>query len=106
MSESVQTCLFHCTVQCGAWAHSIIFFFHIYLLKWLHQDLRCVMWDLLLCCTDSLVVVHGFSSCSSLALECMGSLVVALHLGHPVACGILGPQLGIEPVSFALEEGS
>ena len=51
-------------------------------------------------------MVHGFSSCSSLALECMGSLVVALHLGHPVACGILVPQLGIEPVSFALEEGS
>jgi len=83
-----------------------LFFFHIYLLKWLHQDLCCVMWDLLLCCMDSLVVVCGFSSCSSMALECMGSLAVALHLSHPVACGTLVPQLGIEPVSFALEEGS
>ena len=63
------------------------------------------MRDLSLCDAGSLVVVHGFSSCSLLALECIDSLVVALHLSCPVACGILAPQLGIEPMSFALEEG-
>ena len=32
------------------------------------QAICCVMWDLLLWCTDSLVVVSRFSSCSLWAL--------------------------------------
>ena len=54
-------------------------------------------------------------SCSSQGLHCSiwdpllwhkgFSLVVALGLSCPVACGILVPQPGIEPVSAALEGG-
>ena len=44
-----------------------------------------------------------FSSCGVQALEPMGSGVAVWGLGCPVACGILVPQPGIQPVSPALE---
>ena len=50
------------------------------------QDLHCRIWD-------PLLWPKGFS------------LVVALGLSCPVACAILVPQPGIEPVSAALESG-
>ena len=47
-------------------------------------DLLCIMWGLLLWCTDSLVV---------------------LGLSGPARCGVLVPGSGIEPQSPALEGG-
>ena len=57
--------------------------------------LGCSMQDLLLRCTDYLVVprVPG----------CMDAAVVARALRCPKACGILVPQPGIEPLSPALQ---
>ena len=37
--------------------------------------------------------------CSTLALECMGSVVVAWELSSPDTCGVLLPWSGIEPMS-------
>ena len=65
-----------------------VFFFYLYLAAsgvscgmW---DLLCIMWGLLLWCTDSLVV---------------------LGLSGPAGCGVLVPGSGIEPQSPALEGG-
>ena len=52
---------------------------------------------------DLLLWLAGFSSCDAQALEHEGSVVVACKLSCPVACGILVPGPGIEPVSPALE---
>lgn len=48
------------------------------------QDPHCVMWDLLLWCTDSLVVEHGLQGAQA-------SLAVAHGLSYSGACGILVP---------------
>ena len=40
-----------------------------------------------------------------LLLGDMDFIVAVLRLSCPAACGILGPQLGIEPASQALQEG-
>ena len=69
------------------------------------QDLRCSMWNLLLWCTGSLVQCGLLSSCGTRALERAGSVVAAYGPSCPMACGILVPQLGIEPLSPALEGG-
>ena len=53
------------------------------------SGLRCDTWDLWY---------------SERAPELMGSVVVTCGLGCPVACGILLPQPGIEPMSPALED--
>ena len=53
----------------------------------------------------SVVVVRGLSSYGMRALEHVGSVVAVHGLSCPVACGILVPQLGIEPASPALEGG-
>ena len=45
------------------------------------------------------------SSCGVWALEHMGSVVAARGLSCPMACGILVPRPGIEPMSPALEGG-
>ena len=45
------------------------------------------------------------SSCDMGAPERVGLVVVVLRLSWPMACGILLPQVGIEPVSPALEGG-
>ena len=71
--------------------HSLSFFlFFIYLaasgLSLGMQDLRCIMWKLLLRRTDSLAVAHGFSSSFR-------------------ACGILVPGPGIKLTSPALPGG-
>ena len=44
-----------------------------------------------------------FSCCRALALGHMGSVVVAYSLSCPVACRILVPRPGIEPMPPALE---
>ena len=52
----------------------------------------------------SLVGVQGsVSCCGAWARECVDSLVAALGLSYPTACGILGPRSGIEASSPALE---
>ena len=50
-----------------------------------------------------LVVHGGFSSCGAWTLDYMSSVFAAFRLSFPMACGILVPQPGIEPVSPALE---
>ena len=35
-----------------------------------------------------------------LLLHCLGSLVVVCRLSCPAACGVLVPQLGMEPISL------
>lgn len=44
----------------------------------------------------------GFSSRGTKPLEHMSSIVAELGLSFPVACRILFPQIGIEPVSHEL----
>ena len=48
-------------------------------------------------CLGSVVVVRSLSSCGVQALEHVGSVVAVHGLSCPTACGILGPQPGIEP---------
>ena len=48
----------------------------------------------------SFLAVHGLSSCGTKA-----SVVVAHGLSCPVACRILVPGPGIEPMSSALQSG-
>ena len=43
--------------------------------------------------------------CAGPAAVCAGSVVAVCVLSCPVACGILGPQPGVEPMSPALEDG-
>lgn len=81
-------------LQYGAWAFS-----------------SCDAWVFLVAehrCTlqreRSVVVAHGLSSCAAQALECTGSLVVVHRFSCPVACKILIPQSGIEPMCPALED--
>ena len=58
-------------------------------------------------------MVHGLfvaargllSSCGTQALERVGSGAAAHGLSCPVACGILVPRPGIEPLSPSLEGG-
>ena len=69
---------------------------------WSMWDLRCTM--------RSFVAVHKLSSCGTRTLElwCLDSRVCRLSscgLSHSVACGILVPQPGIEPMSPALQGG-
>ena len=79
----------HCKfTDCFMLALVISFFkpFKIYLFL-AALGVSCGTWDLSLQCTDfSLVVAHGLSS--------------------PEACGILGPQAGLEPKSPALGANS
>ena len=68
-----------------------ISFFNIYLFIWPH---------------GVFVAVFGIFHCdeqTSLQLWCTGSIVEALWLSCPMACGIRVPQPGIEPASPALE---
>ena len=54
----------------------------------------------------SFLVAHELrSSCDVGAPEHVGFVLVALRLRWPMACGILLPQVGIEPISPALEGG-
>ena len=55
-----------------------------------------------------LVVALGLSTCGTRAqyLWHLGSVLVAHGLRSLAACGILAPQLGIEPVPLALEAWS
>ena len=77
-SISIFIYLFGCTVSsCGT------------------QDLRCVMQDLLMWCTDALVVVHGFQSV-------WASVVAACIVSCSVACGILVPWPEIKPTTPVL----
>ena len=63
------------------------------------RGLRCGAWA-------SLVAVLGLlSSCGTQALEREGPVVVVHGLSCPVACGILVPRPGIEPLSPSLEGG-
>ena len=97
-----------------------LFIFFIFLAA---SGLSCGMQDLLFQCAGlSLVVACRFSlsNCGVWAQECLGlvvcgtwalylrrasSVVVACGLSCPVACGILVPQLRIEPASPAFEGG-
>ena len=65
-------------------------------------------------CTGSSFLAHGLALvmvCKGLLLlwnmssEEVGSLLVAHGLSWPAACGLLGPQPGIEPTFPALEDG-
>ena len=62
------------------------------------QDPHCVMWDLLLWCTDSPVVEPGLQSAQA-------SLAAANGLSYSGARGILVPRPGVKPVSPALQGG-
>ena len=53
--------------------------------------------------TGSVVVACRLSTSGTWALERTGSVVVACRLSCPVACGILVPLPGIEPMSPALQ---
>ena len=89
------------------------FFFFEYLFIWLCQiscntdwttgcstewNLHCIMWDLLLRNMDSLIVAPGLQSAQA-------SVVALRELNYSMACGILVPWPGIEPVSPALQSG-
>ena len=78
--------------------HCGLFYF---ILKFLAvSGLICGTWDLSLRRMGfSLVAACGFSlsSCSAQAPEHVSSVVVALRLSCPAACGILVPGPGIEP---------
>ena len=52
---------------------------------------------------DGFLVAAGRIGTWALYLRCLGSVVGAHGLSCPVACGILVPQLGIEPASLTLE---
>ena len=56
-------------------------------------------------CGLFIAVCGLLSSFGVLALECVGSVAVALGFSCPAACGILVPQPGIELISLALEGG-
>ena len=61
-------------------------------------NLGCIMLDLLLRSMDSLIVARGLQSAQA--------SVVALHgFNYSMACGILVPRPGIEPVYPALQGG-
>ena len=95
-------------------------------LSFIMRDLCCNIWDLFIAACGLFVVMRGLlsscgtwapehpgsvvaacglSSCDMWALEPVGSVVVACRLSCPMACGILVPQPGIEPVSPALVGG-
>ena len=61
-------------------------------------DLHWVSWDLSLQHIDSLVVAHGLSSCSA-----QTSAAVAHRPSCSMACGILVPWPGVEPMSLAFQ---
>ena len=84
-----------------------------------HRLISCSVQALQLWHMGSLVAVRGLSSCGAQAPEHMssvvaarrlislwrtGSVVAARRLSCHVACGILVPQPGIEPVSLALQD--
>ena len=93
--------------------HCFIFswrlFIHLSLL-WLHWFFVAARELSLLAASRGyfLVQVHGPPHCSGSSywgtqvLGCAGSAAVVHGLSCPTACGILVPQPGIEPVSFAL----
>ena len=71
-----------------------------------------IHWFIFGCVRASLWHVGSFvaacgllSKCGSQVPECVGSVVISLRFGCPVACGILVPQPGIKLVSPALEGG-
>ena len=78
----------------------IVFFKKIYLFIyfWLHQVLVVAR-------RPFVAVCRLLSSCGAQAPKRAGSVVVAHGLSCPVACGILVPRPGIEPVSPALQDG-
>ena len=78
--------------------------FKKYWFIWLCQVL-VVTCGILLCHVQSFAVVHGPSSCDSLAPEHTGAVVVAHGLSCSTACGVLAPCPGIEPTSSALQGG-
>ena len=79
-----------------------LFYLFIYLFIYLFG---CVGCSLRACVVTRglFVVACGLSSCGARAPESLGSVVVALGLSCPAACGILVSRSGIEPVSPALE---
>ena len=98
---------------------NIYFFFFFFFFFWLRQVLVAagrifvVTRNPLLWCLGSslqhvgfsVVVVHGLQSVWAVLLWPTCSVVVALGLSFPVACGILVPRPGIEPTYPALEGG-
>ena len=86
---------------------NVIFLIFVYLavsgLSCGMQDLHCLMWNLLLQLTDSLVVMCRLSSWGVWALKHVASVVTAHGLSCSMACGILVPEPGFEFVSFALQ---
>jgi len=67
------------------------------------QDLHCIMWNLLLQLSDSLVVMCRLSSRGVWALKHVASVLTAHGLSCSMAGGILVPEPGFEFVSFALQ---
>ena len=96
-------------------------FFNIYLFGHIGiscsmQDLHCVLWDSSLQCTGSLDVDHGLWSAQAQKLWQAGSLIVvqglqsssasavAAHgLSCSMACGIMFPCPGINPICPVLQ---
>ena len=72
------------------------FFFLIFIYFWL-------CWVLVAARGISVLACGLLSSCGVQAPECVGSVAAARGLSCPVACGILVPRPGIEPMSSALE---
>ena len=74
-------------------------------------DLRCIMQDLSLQHTDSVVVARGLSRChmcglsvcGAWAVENVGLVVIAHRLSCSVACGILVSGPGIKLMLSALQ---
>ena len=52
----------------------------------------------------SFVATHGLSGCVTWVPEHLGSVVAAGRLSCSIACGILVPQPGIEPMSPELQD--
>ena len=86
----------------------------IFLLQCVVSLLRCLGFSLVVVCRCSLsgcgarapdCMGSAVFGMRALSLRCMSSIAVAHGLSCPVACGILVPQLGIEPASPALEGG-
>ena len=68
------------------------------------RDLPCITWDLP-CVTQDLTCIMQDLRCVllTLALRCVGSVVMSIGLSCPTSCRILAPWLGMKHTSHALE---
>ena len=81
---------------------TLLLFPFIYL--WLHQVLVVACGAFLAACGILSCVALRLPVCGTWAPECLGPVVAVCRLSCPVACGILVPQPGIEPMSLASED--